>query len=58
MRTESKICYQCGATVPVINSSLIRKQCDKFERVFVINTVIVSCPQGHKNTVQVMEDDS
>ncbi len=53
MITESKSCYHCGKTIPVIDSNLLDKQTDKFGKEFTIETITVECPDGHKNPIGV-----
>ena len=52
MITVEKQCYACPALIEPIKSDYA-----KVNDEFVIDTVIVECKHGHKNTVQVQEDN-
>ena len=52
MITVEKTCYNCGSVIQPIKSDY-----EKFNEKFVIDTVIVECIHGHKNTVKVQEDN-
>lgn len=56
MITEEKSCYVCGGKIAAIKSDY-KKHNDDFIIDFVIDFVIAACPQGHKTTVHVMEDN-